>query len=258
MCIALIAQQAHPVYALVVAANRDEFHARATDAAHWWPDDVLAGKDLVAGGTWFGVHRTGRIALLTNFRDGGARVPGRNSRGALVVTALVTSRPAQRTLSDVLTTGDDYQGFSLIAGTAGNLYYTSNRNWLVRRVPNGVSGLSNHFLDSPWPKVERAKDQLREALHQPELQPEALFSLLRDRTQARDHELPETGIGLERERLLSSPFIVGDQYGTRSSSVLLIDRRGGVVFIERTFDPRGETIGEVRHAFTIGAETRPA
>jgi uncharacterized protein with NRDE domain len=251
MCIALIAHQLHPDYALIIAANRDEFHARPTEAAHWWPEDVLAGKDLIGGGTWFGVHRSGRVAVLTNYRDGVARDPGARSRGELVVTALVNPRPPQRMLADLLSTSESYQGFSLIAGTPGQLFYTSNRNWLVKRLPDGVSGLSNHFLDSPWPKVERAKERLREALREPVVEPEVLFALLRDSSQAPDHELPDTGIGLERERFLSSPFIVGGNYGTRSSTVLLMDRLGGVVFIERTFDPHGEAVGDVRHAFSV-------
>jgi uncharacterized protein with NRDE domain len=251
MCIVLIAHQLHPDYALIIAANRDEFHARPTEAAHWWPEDVLAGRDLVGGGTWFGVHRSGRVAALTNYRDGAARDPAARSRGELVVTALVNPRPPQRMLADLLSASGDYQGFSLIAGTPGQLFVTSNRNWLVKRLPEGVSGLSNHFFDSPWPKVERAKDRLREALREPVVEPDALFELLRDTTQAPDHELPDTGIGLERERLLSSPFIVGGNYGTRSSTLLLMDRQGGVVFIERTFDPHGQAVGEVRHAFSV-------
>jgi len=259
MCIALIAHQLHPGYALIIAANRDEFHARPTAAAHWWPEDVLAGKDLVGGGTWFGVHRSGRVAILTNYRDGLARDPAARSRGELVVTALVNTRPPQRTLADLLSTAANYQGFSLIAGTPGELYCTSNRNWLVKRLPAGVSGLSNHFLDSPWPKVERAKERLREALREPVVEPEVLFEVLRDTTQAPDHELPDTGIGLERERFPSSPFIIGDNYGTRSSTVLLMDRLGGVAFVERTFDPHGQPIGEVRHAFSVApAHSRPA
>lgn len=257
MCIALIAHQTHSAYALIIAANRDEFHARPTAAAHWWPEDVLAGKDLVGGGTWFGVHRTGRVALLTNYRDGTARDPVVRSRGELVVTALVSPRPPQRMMSDLLSTSEDYQGFSLIAGTPGQLFYTSNRNWLVKRLPDGVSGLSNHFLDSPWPKVERAKERLRDALREPVVEPELLFDLLRDKTQAPDHELPDTGIGLERERFLSSPFIVGGNYGTRSSTVLLMDRLGGVVFIERTFDREGEPVGEVRHTFLMARPQSP-
>ena len=250
MCIALIAHQAHPAYPLVIAANRDEFHARPTAAAHWWPEDILAGKDLLAGGTWFGIHRSGRVALLTNYRDGVARDPAARSRGELVVTALLNARPPQRMLADLLGSADKYQGFSLIAGTPGSLCYTSNRSWLVKNVPDGVSGLSNHFLDSPWPKVERAKARLRDALHEPVVEPETLFAMLRDEAQATDDELPDTGIGLERERFLSSPFIIGPNYGTRSSTLLLMDRLGGVVFVERTFDADGLATGEVRHAFS--------
>lgn len=254
MCIALIAHQLHPDYPLIIAANRDEFHARPTVAAHWWENGVLAGKDLVGGGTWFGVRRTGRVALLTNYRDGAVRDPVARSRGELVVTALVNRYPPQRMMSDLLATSEVYQGYSLIAGKPGQLFCTSNRNWMVKRVPDGVSGLSNHFLDSPWPKVERVKNRLRDALREPVVETEVLFDLLRDKTQAPDHELPDTGIGLERERFLSSPFIAGGNYGTRSSTVLLMDRQGGVVFFERTFDPHGEPAGDTRHAFSIAQE----
>jgi uncharacterized protein with NRDE domain len=251
MCIALIAHQLHQTYSLVVAANRDEFHSRPTTAAAWWPEDILAGRDLQAGGTWFGMQRGGRIALLTNYRDGKARDPGARSRGELVVTALLSSQPVPRMMSDLLANSVDYQGYNLIAGSPGALYCGSNRNWLVKRLAEGVYGISNHLLDSPWPKVERAKERLRETLHLPVIEPEALFALLNDRTQAADHELPDTGIGLERERFLSSPFIVGDSYGTRSSTVLLVDRLGGVLFVERSFDPQGNAVGDVRHTFSL-------
>jgi uncharacterized protein with NRDE domain len=252
MCIALIAHQTHQAYSLIIAANRDEYHARPTAPAAWWhDDDILAGRDLSAGGTWFGISRNGRIALLTNYRDGPAREPGLRSRGELVVTALRGIHPAQRTLSDLLTSADEYSGFNLIAGIPGQLFCASNRNWLVQRIGTGVSGLSNHLLDSPWPKVERAKERMRETLGQPVVEPEALFDLLNDRSQAADHELPDTGIGIERERFLSPPFIVGETYGTRSSTVLLIDRIGGVVFIERTFDRDGNAVSDERFAFAL-------
>jgi uncharacterized protein with NRDE domain len=258
MCIALIAHEAHPVYSLIVAANRDEFHARPTIPLGWWPEDILAGRDLVGGGTWMGAHRSGRVALLTNFRDGKPRDPTARSRGELVVTALVSQRTPQRMLSDVLSSSDQYQGFTLIAGRPGDLYYTSNRNWMVKRVPTGVSGLSNNFLDTPWPKVERARQKLKEAIADPLVEPEALFAMLRDATPAADHELPDTGVGIELERLLSSPFIIGGNYGTRSSSVLLVDRVGGVEMIERSFDAEGNQSGEVRFSFTAGHPAKVA
>ena len=219
MCIALIAHQVHQAWSLIVAANRDEYHARPTAPAAWWPDDILAGRDLTAGGTWFGIRQTGRIALLTNYRDGVSRDPLARSRGELVVNALLGQDPPQRTLGELLGSGANYQGFNLIAGSPGYLYCASNRNWMVQRIPDGVFGLSNHLFDSPWPKVERAKDRLREVLRDAVVRPEALFDVLNDRTQAADDELPDTGIGLERERFLSPPFIVGELYGTRSSTV---------------------------------------
>ena len=259
MCIALIAHEAHALYPLIIAANRDEFHARPTLPAHWWPEDILAGQDIVAGGTWMGVHRSGRVSVLTNFRDGTQRDPSARSRGELVVTSLVSQRTPQRLLSDVLSSSEKYQGFTLITGRPGDLFYTSNRNWMVKRVPTGVSGLSNNFLDTPWPKVERAKERLRVALADPRVEPAALFDMLRDATPAVDNELPDTGVGIELERLLSSPFIIGGNYGTRSSSLLLIDRVGGVEFIERTFDLQGDQSGEeLRFTFTAGRPEKSA
>jgi uncharacterized protein with NRDE domain len=256
MCIALIAHDAHPIYSLVLAANRDEFHARPTLPLAWWHDGILAGRDLVGGGTWMGTHRSGNVALLTNFRDGKPRDPTARSRGELVVTALTSKRTPQRLLSDVLSSSDDYQGFTLIAGRPGDLYTTSNRNWMVKRVPSGVSGLSNNFLDTPWPKVERAKQKLKDAIAHPLIEPETLFALLRDTTPAADSELPDTGIAIELERLLSSPFIIGGNYGTRSSSVLLMNRIGGIEMIERSFDANGEMTGELRLSFTPGQAVR--
>jgi uncharacterized protein with NRDE domain len=256
MCIALIAHRVHPAYALVIAANRDELHARPTAPATWWPEGILAGRDLSAGGTWFGVRRSGRLALVTNYRDGRARdaspaPPGQRSRGQLVVDALLDSRPPQRAVADLLADGDQYQGFNLIAGNPGELFCASNRSWTVKRLGEGVFGLSNHLLDSPWPKVERAKEALRDALREPVIATETLFALLNDRTQAADHELPDTGVGLERERFLSPPFIVGETYGTRSSTVLLVDRLDGALFIERTFDPAGNAAGDARFEFAL-------
>ena len=257
MCIALIAHLVHPAYSLIIAANRDEYHARPTAPAAWWPDDILGGRDLTAGGTWFGVHRSGRVALLTNYRDGPHRETGLRSRGELVVAALSGSHPSQRTLADVLADGAEYSGFNLVAGKPGGMFCASNRNWLVQRVADGVFGLSNHLFDSPWPKVERAKDRLRDALYSPVVDPEALFDVLNDRTKAADDELPDTGIGIERERFLSSPFIVGDTYGTRSSSVLLLDRIGGGLFVERTFDAAGNATADRKFAFQVEASGAP-
>ena len=251
MCLAVIAQHAHPDYALIVAANRDEFHARPTARAAWWPDGIFAGRDLNAGGTWFGVTRAGRFALLTNYRDGRARDPAARSRGELVVGALTANAPARDVLADTLAAGTRYQGFNLVAGRAGDVHCASNRDGRVARVGDGIFGLSNHLLDSPWPKVERTKARLRAALTAREIDPESLFDVLDDRMPAPDDALPDTGIGLARERQLSSPFIVGENYGTRSSSVLLIGKDARVRFVERTFDADGNAAGDVSESFAL-------
>jgi len=254
MCLAVIAQHAHPAYPLIVAANRDEFHERPTAAARWWPEGILAGRDLSAGGTWFGVTRRGRFALLTNYRDGRPRDPTARSRGELVVRALDSEAPAREILDHILASGDRYQGFNLVAGDAGQLHCASNRDVRVVRIGDGVAGLSNHLLDSPWPKVERTKARLRAVLAESDIDPEALFAALDDRTPAADDALPDTGIGLARERFLSSPFIVGDRYGTRSSTVLLIGADRRVRFVERTFDESGDVAGDVSETFELRAD----
>jgi uncharacterized protein with NRDE domain len=162
--------------------------------------------------------------------------------------------PARDFLVDVLAAGERYQGFNLVAGRPGHLSCASNRNGRVTRVGEGIAGLSNHLLDSPWPKVERTKARLRTALAAREIDPEALFEFLDDRLPAPDDTLPDTGIGLERERFLSSPFIVGESYGTRSSTVLLIGNDARARFIERTFDAGGNAIGDVSESFVLTDE----
>lgn len=251
MCLAIIAHHAHPAYALIVAANRDEFHARPTARAAWWPEGIFAGRDLSAGGTWFGVTRDGKFALLTNYRDGRGPNPSARSRGELVVDALATTAPVHAVLAGILATGARYQGFNLVAGRPGDIHCASNRDDRVTVIGDGIVGLSNHLLDSPWPKVERTKARLRAALAPREIDPESLFDVLDDRVPAPDAALPDTGIGLARERFLSSPFIVGENYGTRSSTVLLIGQDAHVRFVERTFDAAGNATGDVSEAFGL-------
>jgi uncharacterized protein with NRDE domain len=254
MCLAVIAHHAHSAYALIVVANRDEFHARPTARAAWWPNGIFAGRDLSAGGTWFGVTRTARFALLTNYRDGRARDPAARSRGELVVGALTATSSPRDFLADTLHAGTRYQGFNLVAGRAGDVHCASNRDGRVTRIGDGIVGLSNHLLDSPWPKVERTKARLRAALAADEIDPECLFDVLDDRAPAPDDSLPDTGIGLARERLLSSPFIVGEHYGTRSSSVLLVGKDARVHFVERTFDAAGNAAGDVSESFALRSD----
>jgi uncharacterized protein with NRDE domain len=250
MCLILVARDAHPDYALVVAANRDEFYERPTAPAARWEDapDVLGGRDLQAGGTWLGIDRAGRFAAVTNYRQGRREAPAPRSRGLLVSDFLTTPVATRAYLERVRRDGDLYNGFNLIAGDAGELLYFSNRGGPPRALPPGIYGLSNHLLDTPWPKVTATKGALEVLLARDasELIP-GLFDLLADQRQAEDHRLPSTGVSLEWERLLSAAFIVSDGYGTRSSTVVLVGRDGRILFEERTFSAGGRPGGTVSH-----------
>ena len=253
MCLILLALDVHPDYSLIVAANRDEFYDRPTARAGFWTDApwVLAGRDLKAGGTWLGVDRRGRFAAVTNYRQGQREGDAPRSRGHLVSDYLTGRTDARTHIAGVERDAGLYNGFNLIAGDAGALFYCSNREGAARELQPGVYGLSNHLLDSPWPKVTAGKSGLTALLKEGrELLP-SLLELLSDSRQAADDSLPRTGIGPEWERLLSSAFIASDGYGTRSSTVVLVGRDGGVLFAERGFGPGGETEGDVRHEFAI-------
>jgi len=257
VCLALIALDAHPRLPLVIAANRDEFHARAAAPAHWWRDGTLAGVDLEAGGTWFGVTRQGRWALVTNYREGVPRDPQAPSRGTLVTRALTGRAQALACAAAIAVDGTRYHGYNLLLGEVAAAAYTSNRASGALALGRGLHGLSNHLLDTPWPKVVRAKQRLAACLAPAAVDLEALFALLADRTQAEPAALPATGIAPEWERLLSSAFIVDAQYGTRCSTVLTIARNGRARFVERSFDAQGRQTAAVDHEFALGATLDP-
>ena len=259
MCLIAIAHEAHPSYRLVVAANRDEFYARAALPAGWWPDAprVLAGRDLREGGTWMGITRDGRFSAITNFRDPGfVQMEGAPSRGALVADFLRGDAGAEAYAREVAECAARYNGFNLLVEDAGGLFYLSNRAEGVRRLEPGVYGISNHLLDTPWPKVVRAKrsmaDVLARAGEGADGWDSGLWEMLADRVVAADDDLPDTGVGAERERLLSPPFIATDVYGTRASTVLTVAADGEVHFVERSAAPGQEGWTESRHAFRIG------
>jgi uncharacterized protein with NRDE domain len=253
VCLALVALDAHPRTPLVIAANRDEFHARLAAPAHWWPDGTLAGVDLEGGGTWFAVTRGGRWALVTNYREGIPRDPNAPSRGGLVVRALSEQAPVLAGAAAIATDGARYHGYNLLVGEVATAAYTSNRASGALALGAGVHGLSNHLLDTPWPKVVRAKERFAACLAPDEIDIESLFALLADRSQAALAALPATGIAPEWERLLSSAFIVDARYGTRCSTVLTVGRDGQARFVERSFDPAGRLSGEAAHSFALRA-----
>jgi uncharacterized protein with NRDE domain len=243
MCLILFAYRTHLEYPMILAANRDEFYERPSRPMEFWGRDrgVLAGRDGKAGGTWMGITREGRYAAITNYRDPSAVQTDAPSRGELVSDFLTGSSTPQSYLSRVRKRGHRYNGYNLLCGDAKNgLWYHSNRSSGegVEPVAPGVHGLSNHLLNTPWPKLERGTAGVRRisvAAGKPDT--EALFRLLRDRSRPPDAALPDTGVGIAWERVLSPMFIVSEHYGTRSSTVLLWDRRGKVSVEERTWIP---------------------
>lgn len=248
MCLIALAWQAHPDYPFIVMANRDEFYRRPTEPARFWPEapGVLAGRDLAAGGTWLGVTRSGRFAALTNYRDPAAAT-GERSRGLLVSHFLQGSESPMSYAGAVAAEGQHYGGFNLLLGNRDELVVVSNRGTAPTRLPPGIHGLSNHLLDTPWPKVLRAKAGLQTQLATPES--DALLGLLNNHEVAADADLPETGVGLAMERLLSPLFIHSPQYGTRASTVLMLGRER-VIFTEQTFDQSGP-VQRSRFAFDL-------
>lgn len=263
MCLIVFAWHAHAEFPLVVAANRDEFFDRPSAAAQWWDDGAqrLAGRDLQAGGTWMGISRSGRFAALTNYRDPSERKPDAPSRGSLVADFLVDRTGPADYLAELASAAPRYSGFNLLAAQIGTgdargaMRVMSNRDQggpLI--VSPGIHALSNALLDTPWPKVERARAALQAILAGPRCSAKILtaklLDLLADRTTAHDGELPNTGLTIDRERALSSIFIRMQDYGTRASTVLVVDAGGRVTFTERRCEP-GLADEERRFEFAI-------
>jgi uncharacterized protein with NRDE domain len=238
MCTVLLAYQADPRYRLILAANRDEFYQRPTARASYWDDasHLFAGRDLVHGGTWLGVTTRGRIAALTNYRQPKESGLHGLSRGHLVSEYLSGEKSAQEYLEALREKGGSYSGYNLLFGDPDRLYCYSNKSGDSVRIAPGIHGLSNHLLNTPWPKVERGKQSLARLLEAGSFSEEDLFAILADSTKAPDEQLPDTGVGLELERLLSSIFITSERYGTRSSTILLVDQDFQATFVERNFD----------------------
>ncbi len=239
MCLILFAYQYHPRYKLIVATNRDEFYKRNTRSAHWWEDHphILGGRDLQAGGTWMGINRNGRFAALTNYREPGIQIPNAPSRGDLVKDFL-TAQQSPETYWETFKP-EAFNGYNLLFGNPDELWYSSNRGVEAQKLKPGIYGLSNHLLDTPWPKVKKGKNYLEKFLTSQALKPQAALDFLSDSSLAPDEQLPQTGVPLEWERLLSAMFIQSPEYGTRTSTVILIDKEDQVTFYERGFVPEG-------------------
>jgi uncharacterized protein with NRDE domain len=244
MCLAVIALNAHADWPLLIIANRDEYHERPTATAEIWQvlPGVLAGRDLRAGGTWLGVSATGKIGLLTNYREPGTHNPAAPSRGELVGQYLAQSSSADAYIQSVQQQSESFNGFNLLlADTSGVLYFSNRTTTPKIQVSSGVTGLSNATLGVAWPKVVRTQNAVRAILastQQPDV--DALFSIFRDSKPANAMELPQTGLSAERELKLSSPFIQDDLYGTRCSTLIMKDHAGRIYFEERSFNPQAD------------------
>ncbi len=238
MCLILFAFKSHPNYKLVVAANRDEFYERKTSPAGYWQDHpgVLAGRDLEGMGTWMGIHTGGNLSMLTNYRDLSNINPHAPTRGKLVSNFLITNSKPSDYLDSINPLAESYNDFNILLGTPDDLWYYSNVDRRKMMLGSGVYGLSNHLLDTAWPKVEQGKSKLKEALSNEYINTEDLFKSLSSDNKAPDNKLPDTGVGIEMERMLSPMFIKSPKYGTRCSTVLTVDNSNNVCFIERTFD----------------------
>lgn len=252
MCLILIAWRVDAHYPCLLAANRDEFHARPAAAAAWWPDHprLLAGRDLEAGGTWLGITRAGRFAALTNYRGAAPRRADAPSRGTLVVDMLESGDTVARGLDHLREVGPRYNGFNLIFSDGQNLGVYESALGKGRELGPGIYGLSNHVLDTPWPKVQNAKSRLAEALRDP-ADTAPLLALLRDDRPAPDEQLPQTGLSLAWERLLSSAFVRAPDYGTRCSTIIRIDAGGRAYFEEWGWDSNGAQSGETSLDFAL-------
>lgn len=248
MCLILVAWRAHPEYRLVVAANRDELYKRPTASAAFWSDQpqVLAGRDLEAGGTWMGITRQGRFAALTNFRDPTRQRPQAPSRGRLVADFLTGDQSIEAYLDGL--DASAYNGFNLLLGDGKRLVAFSNVSNERHELKPGIYGLSNALLDTPWPKVGAGKTALEAALNAlPD--DHRLWALLRDDRTHPDDALPATGVPLEWERLLSAAFVLSPDYGTRSSTIVTASGGDMITVDEQTWLADGRAGERRRYRF---------
>ena len=253
MCLIFLSFNQHPDYPLIIAANRDEFYDRPATPIGLWPDytNILAGKDLTGGGTWLGVTKSGYFAMLTNYRDMASIKPNAPTRGKLVLDYLAGEFDAATYLQALDASAGIYNGYNIVLGTLNDPWYYSNQNHEFYRLGTGLYGLSNALLDTKWPKVDSGKEAFKQIIEAESLDIEDLFSLMYDKALAADDQLPETGIGFEKEKLLSSRFIEMPGYGTRNTTLLIKDKHDNVQVIERTYSQQNDSTSEVKFDFNI-------
>ena len=237
MCLIVFANKFIEDYKLVFAANRDEFYNRSTDQAEFWNEypDLLAGKDLQAGGTWLGITKQGKFAAITNFRDLKNHRNDAPSRGNLTVDFLINDISPEEYYNKLKPSLNNFNGFNLLIGNVDQLCYFSNKTEDIQKLEPGIHGISNSILDTPWPKVEKSKHQLQRLIEYKKIHPWEILNILDDTSPAKDEELPDTGVGIELERVLSPIFIKSEKYGTRSSTIVTVDKQNNVRFVEKTY-----------------------
>ena len=244
MCLVVFAWRPDSRQPLLLLANRDEVHARPSAPLAQWSDQprIYAGRDLEAGGTWLGMAEHGRFAVLTNVRD--LALPlGAQSRGALVSDYLASEHSPQAYLQEISRQTDQYSGFNLLVGDLHSIWYLNSTQPRPMRLSAGVYGLCNASLDTPWPKLVRVRSLFSERL---EAGDQALFELMQDEQRAADDQLPDTGVGLVMERMLSSIFIRGEIYGTRVTSLLRSYQDGSSTLTERSYAVSGDFSGQAQ------------
>lgn len=250
MCLILVAHKVDGALPFIIAANRDEFHARPTQKAGWWPDDknILGGRDLQAGAAWLAVQRAGRFAAVTNFRDADARSRGKRSRGFLVTEFLRSNAAPLEYVESII--DEDYAGFNLLVTDGDALAYRSNRSSERGELPPGVYGLGNSTLDKPWEKVTRSKEKLRSLVASGSVNETSLLNLLADRHKGPVDEVQADRLPFATAHAITAPFIVLPEYGTRCSTVVTANNDGKWSFLERRFSANGEASGESRYSFS--------
>ena len=249
MCLIALAVGQHPQYPLILAANRDEFHARPAADANWWEDrpDILGGRDLQAGGTWLAVSRKGRLATVTNYRDAKLPEPGLRSRGLLVTDFLESAASTDEYLDSI--DEDAFAGFNLIVAGRDSVAYLSNREVGRRDLSPGIYGLSNALLNGPWDKVERSKERLGELVRRDKVDVESLLHLMDDRNRGPAGEVERGRLDFDTAHAITAPFIVMPEYGTRCTTVVRVRSDGRWHFFERRFDNKGQRTGESDFSF---------
>ena len=238
MCLILFSYNNHPQYKLILASNRDEFYERPTKQLHKWgkSGNIIAGQDKMNNGTWLGVTADRKISAITNYRDLSNIKDNAPSRGLLVSNFLENNESPTNYLKKISHSASDYNGYNLLVGDKYGMYYFSNIENKIEKIEPGIHGLSNRFFNTPWPKVENGKKEFERIIGQEkEIPIDEIFKLLNDSAKPPDNELPDTGVGMEWERVLAPIFIKTEVYGTRASSIITIDNNDQITFIEKSY-----------------------